>query len=322
MKMRILIGLALILPLLSAISCGVPQEEYDKLSSDLAVAQTQIQSLQSDLSAKETELSTKESKLATAQAEISSLEDDLSAKERELATAQTQIAQLRSDTSLLKEQYELVGETPIETAENIVKRYYETHIYSKYDFFVCSDMALDVWNMLKAQGINALIQIGNVETGAKDITEIDHAWVLAETSPGKYLALETTGGYTVWVDDNPLYYQGWSFDNPKEYKRYVELRYEYNIRVGIIEWLANKAQETLEEYEREHDYYQELLDEFTAKYVGHPVSLEAFEFKDNIEIQLAIVKEKEGRCNQLTELISRELQELENVVSEMRGLTN
>ena len=208
MKKRILVGLALILPLLSSISCGVPQEEYNKLSSDLAVAQTQIQSLQSDLSAKETELSETESELATAQTEISLLEDDLSTKERELATAQTQIAKLRSESSVLKEQYELVGESPTETAENIVKRYHETHIYSKYDFFCLSDMALDVWNMLKAQGINALIQIGNVKAEAKDITDADHAWILAEVSPGEYLALETTGGYAAWLKDNPLYYQG------------------------------------------------------------------------------------------------------------------
>ena len=320
MKKRILVGLALILPLLSTISCGVPQEEYNKLSSDLAVAQTQIQSLQSGLSAKETELSTKESELATAQTEISSLEDDLSAKERELATAQTLIARLRSESSVLEEQYELVGETPAETAENIVKWYHETHIYSKYDFFVCSDMALDVWNMLKAQGIDALIQIGNIETPVEDITDADHAWVLAETHPGKYLALETTGGYAVWAEDNSLYYKGWSFDNPKEYKRYVELKYEYNIRVGIIEQLTNKAQETLEEYEREHDYYLELVDEFNVKYVGHPVSLEAFNFRDKMEAQLAMTKEIEGKFNQLTELIKEQTQKLENIVSEMKGL--
>ncbi|GAH82550.1 unnamed protein product, partial [marine sediment metagenome] len=107
----------------------------------------------------------------------------------QLKASEAQVAELQSEIRDLKEQYEIVGETPTETAEKIVKHYHETHIYSKYDFFVCSDMALDVWDMLKAQGINALIQIGNVETGAKDITEADHAWVLAETSPGQYLAL-------------------------------------------------------------------------------------------------------------------------------------
>ena len=149
--------------------------------------------------------------------------------------SQAQVAELRNEIEGLKRQYGIIGETPVETAENIVKRYHETHIYSEHDFYVCADMALDVWNMLKAQGIDAIIKVGNVETGAKDITEVDHAWVLAETSPGHYLALETTGGYAVWEKDNALYYQGWSFDNPREYKRFVELRQEYNIRTRLIE---------------------------------------------------------------------------------------
>jgi len=63
MKKAIMVGLALIPMLLFITSCGVPQEEFNRVSSDLAAAQTQIQSLQSDLSAKETELSVKGSEL-------------------------------------------------------------------------------------------------------------------------------------------------------------------------------------------------------------------------------------------------------------------
>ena len=145
----------------------------------------------------------------------------------QLSASQAQVIDLQNEIRELKEQYEIVGETPAETAENIVKRYCETHIYTKYDFFVCSDMALDVWNMLKTQDIKALIQIGNVDIGVESIAEANHAWVLAECYPGQYLALETTGGYI--VKDDPLYYRGWSFDNPREYKRFVELMKEYNI---------------------------------------------------------------------------------------------
>jgi len=220
---------------------------------------------------------------------------------------------------------EFIEKTPSEIAVDTVEQYYQTHVYSEYDFFVCSDMALDVWDMLKAQGIPALIQIGNVETGAENITEADHAWVLAEVSPGHYLALETTTGYAVWEKDNPSYYQGWSFDNPREYKRFVELRQEYNIRVDVIEQLATKAQETYEAYEEEYDYYQELLSEYDTRYAGHPVSQvlldAAMAYRDKIDAQLAVAKEKEGRYNELTELINEQQHELENVVSEMRGLT-
>jgi len=284
-----LVGLMIIILLFG---CGVSQEEYNRVSTQLRDSQAQVTELQR---------------------EYSNVNADL-------RDSQSQVVELQSEIRGLKEQYEIVGETPTETAENIVKWYHETHIYSKYDFFVCSDMALDVWNMLKAQGIDALIQIGNVETGAENITEANHAWVLAETSPGKYLALETTAGYLILREDKPLYYEGWSFDNPREYKRFVELKQEFNIRRSIALSLASHKEKIYEEYEKEHDYYLELIDEFNMKYVGHPVSLEGFNFRYKIETQLAIVKEKEGRYKQLNDLIDDELKESENIVSEMKGL--
>ena len=65
MKKAIVISIALVLMLFVLPSCaaGVPQEEYDRVSTDLAAVQAQIQSLQSDLSAKESELEAAEEKL-------------------------------------------------------------------------------------------------------------------------------------------------------------------------------------------------------------------------------------------------------------------
>jgi len=160
------------------------------------------------------------------------------------------VAELQDEIKKLNEQYEIVGQTPAETAQNIVKRYHDTHVYSKYDFYVCSDMAMDVWNMLKAQQIEALIQVGNIKTSVSDITKVDHAWVLAKVSPDGYLALEATGGYAVPEQENDLYYKGWSFGSPREYKSYIEIRQEYNIRVGIIKQLNEKAETTYEEYQK------------------------------------------------------------------------
>lgn len=282
MKHKVVLILAITAVLLSClfVGCGVPQEEYNRVNAQLRASQAQVAELQGEIRR----------------------------TDAELGASQAQIVELQSEIKELKERYEIIGETPAETAENIVRWYHETHIYSEYDFFVCSDMALDVWNMLKAQGIDALIQIGNVETDAKDITEVNHAWVLAKTSPGHYLALETTGGYVVYKDGNELYYKGWSFDNPREYKRFTELKQEYNIRVSIIEQLATKYQKTYEDY-------QELLNEFNRRYIGRPVSLES-------QTQLAVVKEKEGRCSQLAELINEQQLELQNIVSEMMGLTD
>ena len=38
--------------------------------------------------------------------------------------------------------------------------------------------------MLKTQGINALMVVGDINTPITDITQSNHAWVLAEVSPG------------------------------------------------------------------------------------------------------------------------------------------
>ena len=83
MKKAILIGMVLVLVLFLLPSCaaGVPQEEYDRVSSDLAAAQTQIQSLQGDLTAAQGDLT-------AAQTQIQSLQGDL-------AKAQTQVQPLQ-----------------------------------------------------------------------------------------------------------------------------------------------------------------------------------------------------------------------------------
>ncbi len=293
MKSKVVLSLAIIAILLSCFftGCGVSQEEYDKVNAQLKASQTQVAELQ----------------------------NEIGRTDAKLRASQTQVAELQTEIRELKEQYEIVGETPAETAEKIVKWYHETHVYSKYDFFVCSDMALDVWNMLKAQGIDALIQIGNVETGAKDITETNHAWVLAETSPGHYLALEPTGGYVVSGEDNPLYYRGWSFDNPREYKRFVELRQEYNIRVSIIEQLEEAFGASRSAGLEARERLLKLANEVSEMSVLDPLL--------GSKIAGLIEKAEEcgeyiGRCDQLNELASQQQQELENIVSEMRGLTN
>ncbi len=235
----------------------------------------------------------------------------------QLENSQKQVTLLQSDIKELKQKYEIIGETPDKTAENIVKRYHETHIYAKYDFFVCADMALDVWDMCKAQGINAVIKVGNVETEAKNITEANHAWVLAETTPGKYLALETTGGYAVWGSDNLLYYQGWSFDNPREYKRWVELKQEYNIRVQLIAQSGKDFETTKQKGLEAENKLSKLLDDTKTLSIFDPL------LRSKIaEIFIETVKYGEliGRMKQFEDLIILQQQELIKILSEMIGL--
>ena len=117
-----------------------------------------------------------------------------------------------------------------EIVEKIAQDYHATHTYTASDFFVCSDMALDMWNLIKTKGINAKLQVGNVDEniseyeGFEIFSRMNHAWVIAEVAPFTWLAVEPTGGYTVYADDNRLYYWGISFDSPREFKRFSELR--------------------------------------------------------------------------------------------------
>lgn len=254
--------------------------------------------------------------------EVNTLKSEIVASEAKLEAAQQEINGLRSQIVELQEQSGLAGNTPDETAKRIVKLYYDTHLYSKYDFFVCSNMALDVWNMLQAQGVDAVIQIGSVENRVEHMPDSDHAWVLAETSPGSYLALETTSGFAVTKQENPLYYGGWSFDNPREYNSFVELKHEHNIRVGLMNQMIAESQQTYAQYEKEYSSYQALVDEFNTRFAGQPVSEALQDFDDRVNEQLNIVKELEGRYDQLNDLITGQQQQLDRVESDMYGLVD
>jgi len=157
-------------------------------------------------------------------------------------------------------------EKNIQIVQNIVEEYHKTHTYSERDFFVCADMAIDVWNMVKTQGINAQIAIGNVSNPDANWTECNHAWVLAEVSPATWLALETTGGYVVYRDTNENYYRAYRFDNPREFKEYLELIKEYNAQVDRINNLYKEYSDTYDEWVKEANYHGYLVNECNRKW--------------------------------------------------------
>jgi hypothetical protein len=127
-------------------------------------------------------------------------------------------------TSIVDFTIESPADTNIRILKQLVEDYHKTHTYSLSDMFVCGDMATDVWNMVKTQGINAVIYVGNVDKDITTIQEANHVWVMAETSPNEWLALETTGGFIACNNqqicsvNNPRYYNGWKFNNPLELK--------------------------------------------------------------------------------------------------------
>ncbi len=232
MKRKILLPLVaililLLLPLAGCQITGVSQESYDRLNDQLADVQA---------------------KLAEAQKQIADLRDEKDDCDSQLQEAQATITALQDQMANLENQNSLVGATPAETAEKIVKYYHETHVYSTYDLFICSDMSAEVWNMLKAQGITAVIAVGNINSPITDILRCNHAWVLAEVAPGQYLALETTGGFAVPKSQNALYYRGWIFDSPASLKSHNQMIREYNVRVGIRNEIVAVDREVVEEH--------------------------------------------------------------------------
>jgi outer membrane murein-binding lipoprotein Lpp len=237
MNKKILLALITAILLLSVtlVGCqttGITQAQYDQLATRLTDAQANLSKVQNDLT---------------------KLQSGKSAVDAQLKDAQSQIASLQGQVGGLKEQATLTGATPAETAAKIVKNYIETHVYSTIDYFICSDMASEVWNMLKAQGIKAVIVVGNKDTTISNILQSDHAWVLAEVAPGEYLALEATGGYVVPRSKNALYYRGWSFDSPVALKSHNELVREYNTRVGIRNQIAAEDNKVIEENNKATD---------------------------------------------------------------------
>jgi CheY-like chemotaxis protein len=117
-------------------------------------------------------------------------------------------------------------EKNVAIVREIARGYHETHTYlgvqngQSTDVYVCIDMAKDVWNMIKTRGINAVIVIGNVKTTISTMSDVNHAWVIAEVGPMQWLAVETTSGYVVTREENPLYYTGMQFETPVDMREY------------------------------------------------------------------------------------------------------
>ena len=290
MKRKLLVGLLIALFLLSFVlvgcqSGGIPQESYDELKD-----------LYDELASKYQEITSKAKEIKPETPDFSD----------ELAAAQAEIAKLQSEIDDLTDRYVLEGSTPAETAERIIRYYHDTHVYDVVDMFVCADMAAEVWNMLKAQGINALIMVGKLNWPITEITQCDHSWVLAELAPGEYLALETTIGVTKPRSTNPEYYRGWIFDTPAAEKDWQHLAREYNTRVEIVNDIiieANKA----------HISYSSTMDIYVKLAEGGASSLELEAQEETMQKWLVI----ENKLVEIKESMEKVLYEIQD---QMEGL--
>jgi hypothetical protein len=226
MKKKIFIALAAVALLLPVVftgcSGGVSQSKYDQIVDQLASTESQLTQSQSDLAALQTE------------------KDDLDSLYQDTLSQLSGVNQQLND---LQMKYEYTGLTTQEILAQLVSNYAASHLYEK-DVYDCNNMASDVWNMLKALDIDAVIVVGSVEHTVTDILDSDHAWVLAEVSPGEFLALDATIGHVFTPETGSRYFRGWSFANPADLKVNDDLRTEYNAHVvfrNLLNAEANSA---------------------------------------------------------------------------------
>jgi hypothetical protein len=150
-------------------------------------------------------------------------------------------------------------------------------------------MACDIWDILIARGINVKIVIGNVKQGVTSIDDINHAWVMAEASPGEWLAIECTGGYLVYGSDNNLYYYGIIFNNPKQLRDFYDLYGRYQRQVL--------------RYQRAIEYYKSLVEQYNSS---------------NYLTKLALI----GSLNEASRQVEIEAQELQAITKEIESLVS
>ena len=130
--------------------------------------------------------------------------------------------------------------------EEILDEYHENHVYMSDNIFDCDNMAQDVWNIFKAKGINSKLVLGNVDHfGPLTLDDCNHVWLLVEVLPNEWLAVETTGGFVVYKEDNDKYYEGYYFSNPKNYRKFVDLYEDYTYQYA--------------DYKNEWEYYNQLV---------------------------------------------------------------
>lgn len=158
--------------------------------------------------------------------------------------------------------------------EKILDEYSQNHIYMSDDVFDCDNMAQDVWNIFKAKGINSKLVLGNVDHfGPLTLDYINHAWLIVEISPEEWIAIETTGGFVVYFEDNDRYYKGYFFSNPKNYRDFLDLYEDYNYQYA--------------DYENERQYYNQLVEQYNSANYYEQIQLESalIVTRNNVEIK-------------------------------------
>lgn len=214
--------------------------------------------------------------------------------------------------------------TNIRILRQIVEDYHKIHTYSLYDYFVCADMAQDVWNIVETQGMQALLVAGNIKNPNADWKDYDHAWVIVETAPRQWIALETTGGFLVEKKENPNYYRGIFFENPKDLKTNMDLRRDHNNEIERFATIVSQYNTKVSEYNAGLDYYRSLADSYNNKYVGHNLTLaeyqESLRVKNTLDSEQLKLVQLKAELDQLTVTYNNEKQIMDRITAQMNDL--
>jgi hypothetical protein len=184
-----------------------------------------------------------------------------------------------------------------------VEEYHRIHSYSAVDMFVCSDMAIDVWNIVNTRGIRAILTVGKVDSATTNWKEYDHAWVLAEVAPKQWVALETTGGFLVFREKNPLYYRGIFFATAKDLKENMDLRRDYNSGVSGSSVVVAQYNTKLSTYKTELAVYQARVSSYNQQYAGRTLTTSQYQdaqaMKATISQEVAKLSQMKGELDRI-----------------------
>lgn len=214
-----------------------------------------------------------------------------------------------------------VSNSKITKIKELLEEYHKTHTYSLPDLFVCEDMAIEFWNILETNGFNAKIAVGNIDKENADISEYNHAWVLVEVEPFKYLACEVTGGYIVYYENNPNYYKYPSFDNPAEFKKFRQLREKYFEILWELENLKSRYNYVYNEYKQAVSEYNDMVDYWNNYCAGKPLYYDScLEYNRRLEEKSNEVNYLKGVLDSLSYQIQEEENNLNSLVSQIEAL--
>lgn len=215
------------------------------------------------------------------------------------------------------------GQRKEQTIIRIAREYHRTHTYSKSDFFVCSDMAIDLWNQLKTQSIQAKIAVGNPKKPNAEIYQARHVWVMAEVESGKWMAIETTTGSAAYRSEcNPTYFQGFYFATPAELKRFMELRRDYLKQLARVNQYKENSS-LFQRYKAQLRRCNDLIAIYN-KYCAGKIKIAdqiCQLVKEKVDAEKMKLNKLEGRCEQENARYLAELQLLDDIQNKITHLS-